>query len=100
MAVKYTTTSPYFSTPLDNGELGFMRNRPIPKLPDDAEVTISTVYHLRPDLLAHDLYKDSRLWWVFASRNPNTLINPLLDFSNGTKIFVPKLSTLREVLGV
>jgi hypothetical protein len=76
-----------------------MINRPIPGDPTDVFWKITTVYNLRPDLLASDLYNDSRLWWVFAQRNPNTLKDPLFDFTTGTGIFIPKLSTIKTALG-
>lgn len=95
----YRATSSYSDTPLTGNTLDVMVNRPIPKLADDVVLTINQTYNMRPDLLAYDLYGDSDLWWVFAQRNPNVLINPLLDFKVGTTIFLPKLSTLRTVLG-
>jgi hypothetical protein len=52
------------------------------------------------DLLAFDLYSDSRLWWVFAQRNPNSLPDPFFDFVVGVGIYIPKLSTLTQVLGI
>jgi hypothetical protein len=45
------------------------------------------------------MYNDPRLWWVFAQRNPNRLKDPLFDFKAGLGIYVPKLETLRQVLG-
>jgi len=39
------------------------------------------------------------LWWVFAQRNPNTLVDPLFDFKEGTSIRIPTLDTLRDALG-
>ena len=57
-------------------------------------------YDLRPDLFAADLYGDAHLWWVFAARNPNTLYDPLWDFTAGTPIYLPKKSTLQVALGV
>jgi hypothetical protein len=95
----YPSVSPYSQSEISNGYLNVMVDRPIPSLEDDAVVKINLTYHLRPDLLAHDLYGDSRLWWVFAQRNPNTLINPLLDFREGIEIWVPKLDTLKIALG-
>lgn len=77
-----------------------MINRPIPKQSDDILWEITTAYNQRPDMLAYDMYGDSRLWWVFASRNPNTLKDPLFDFVTGVKIYLPKLTTLQEALGI
>jgi hypothetical protein len=77
-----------------------MVNRPIPKLVDDQYFTINATYQYRPDLLAHDLYDNSGLWWVFYQRNPNTLTAPPLDFKSGTQIYLPKITTLKSALGL
>jgi len=95
----YSSTSPYFNTPVNRFYLGLMVNRNIPKLADDIQFVITETYNLRPDLLAFDLYGESGLWWVFAQRNPNTIVDPLYDFTTGTKIYLPKQNTLKEALG-
>jgi hypothetical protein len=77
-----------------------MTDRPISKRPDDKVFEITSTYHLRPDLLAYDLYNDSNLWWVFAKRNPNTLKDPLFDFKLGTRIALPTLDTIKQDLGL
>ena len=97
----YGRTSPYYNTDVfQRTFLDIMVNRPIPKVDSDVYWEILKVYEYRPDLLAYDLYNDSRLWWVFAARNPNTLQDPLFDFVPGVKIFLPKLTTLQQVLGI
>lgn len=98
----YPATSPYYDTEVVNGKfLDVMIYRPIPRLPSDVLMTITKVYEYRPDLLAYDLYSDSRLWWVFAARNPNRLgEDPYFDFVTGVNIYVPKLDTLKTVLGI
>ena len=100
--VPYPRTSPYNETKLvDRKFLDVMTHRPIPKKSDDVLVTISTAYENRPDLMAFDLYGDAKLWWVFAARNPNKLgADPYFNFTAGTEIFVPKLSTLQTALGI
>jgi len=95
----YNATSPYFTTGYSQFFLDTMVNRPIPSQSDDLPFTINQTYQYRPDLLAFDLYDNSGLWWVFYQRNPNTLTKPPLDFVIDTFIYVPKLSTLRSVLG-
>lgn len=77
-----------------------MINRPIPSLPSDVYWEITTVYNLRPDLLAYDIYGDSKLWWVFASRNPNRLKDPLFDFVTGVGIYLPTSDALQQALGL
>lgn len=97
----YPSTSPYYITDITNQKyLDFMDNRAIPMVPSDIYWEITTVYEYRPDLLAYDLYADSRLWWVFASRNPNRLKDPMFDFVAGVGIYLPKLDTLKNVLGL
>ena len=97
----YPQTSPYYTTQVVNKQyLDIMSNRPISGDPTDIYWQINATYNLRPDMLAHDLYNDSRLWWVFAQRNPNTLKDPLFDFVSGTSIYIPKLSVLKTSLGI
>jgi hypothetical protein len=96
----YTASSPYFKTKKFGKFLDVMVNRPITKLLDDVLYEIDSVYEYRPDLLSQDLYGTGTLWWVFAQRNPNVLVDPLLDFTAGTKIYIPKLDTLKQDLGV
>lgn len=99
MSTSYESTSPYFATNYTQFYLDVMVNRPIPKYSDDLQFEITETYQYRPDLLALDLYQTSTLWWVFYQRNPNTLQAPPLDFKTGTKIYLPKISTLQQALG-
>jgi hypothetical protein len=98
----YPATSPYYDTGVVNAKfLDFMVNRLIPRQPSDVYFTIPIVYQYRPDLLAFDLYSDPRLYWVFAARNPNALgYDPYFDFKAGIQIYIPKLDTLKQVLGI
>jgi len=95
----YNATSPYYTTGYSQFFLDTMVNRSIPSQSDDLPFTINQTYQYRPDLLAFDLYDNGGLWWVFYQRNPNTLTKPPLDFKMNTFIYVPKMSTLRSVLG-
>jgi len=95
----YESTSPYFTTEYSQFFLDVMNNRPIPKENDDRLFKINVTYQYRPDLLAFDLYDTPKLWLVFYQRNPNTLTAPPLDFAAGTTIYLPKITTLRSVLG-
>lgn len=99
MAAIYTSTSPYYLTGYNQFYLDVMVNRPIPKESDDKLWVITQTYEYRPDLLAFDLYGDAALWWVFYQRNPNTLAAPPLDFKATTRIYIPKITTLRSTLG-
>ena len=99
MTASYNQTSPYYTTRYSQYFLDVMVNRPIPKLVDDQYFTINATYQYRPDLLAHDLYDNGNLWWVFYQRNPNALMAPPLDFKAGTTIYLPSITTLRNTLG-
>jgi hypothetical protein len=97
----YSQTSPYFNSDIVNEIfLDVMINRPIPSDPTDVYWEITSIYNLRPDLLASDLYNDSRLWWVFAQRNPNKLKDPLFDFVQGVFIYIPKQDVIVASLGL
>ena len=95
----YSSDSPYYETGITQFYLDVMVDRPIPKETDDNLFQITQVYQYRPDLLAFDLYDDAGLWWVFYQRNPNTLIAPPWDFAVGVEIYIPKITTIRNVLG-
>ena len=95
----YNQTSPYYDTGYSQFFLDSMVNRPIPKLVDDQYFMINATYQYRPDRFALDLYDNGALWWVFYQRNPNTLAAPPLDFTSGTQIYLPKITTLQSVLG-
>ena len=97
----YPATSPYNATGIVNNKfLDIMVNRTIPMQPSDIYWEITEVYQYRPDMLAYDLYSDSRLWWVFAQRNPNRLKDPYFDFVAGVGIYIPKLELLKQTLGL
>ena len=97
----YPLSSPYYNSTIVNSQfLDVMINRPVPINPTDVYWTITATYEYRPDLLAYDLYQDSRLWWVFAQRNPNKLKDPLFDFVSGAGIYIPNLITLKQALGI
>ena len=94
----YQLDSPYYLTRSTNRALGIMKKRSFPFEDDDLDYQIEQIYHNRPDLLAHDLYNNANFWWVFAVRNPDTLIDPVFDFIAGVTITVPKITTLRKSL--
>lgn len=98
----YTATSPYYDTNVvDSKFLDVMTYRGVPQNPSDVYYEITSVYEFRPDLLAYDLYNDSRLWWVFAARNPNRLgPDPYFNFVAGLGIYIPTIDTLRTTLGI
>lgn len=99
-SVQYKSNSPWKNTPVFQGKfLDVMVFRDIPKSADDILYSISKTYEYRPDRLAYDLYGDASLWWVFAMRNKNSLIDPVWDFKTGNNIYLPKKATLQAALG-
>lgn len=96
----YDNTSPYSNTSQAKGYLDIMTWRTVPAEADDIFFTVTAGYKHRPDLLAFDLYNDARLWWVFASRNPSILKDPVFDLEPGVKIYLPKMSAMKQTLGI
>ena len=103
MPVIYKKTSPYFNTRQRNifiEYLDFYVNRPVSSDSTDDLIAIPASAHLRPDLLSAELYGTPDLWWTFAVRNPNKIIDPIYDFITGKEIFVPtRERMLTTILG-
>jgi len=77
--------------------LGMTTLPKIPRTVDDELYEIGHAYDERPDLLAHKLYGNSRLWWVFSLRNPDVLKDPIRDFTAGKQIILPPKSALTRL---
>ena len=97
---QYSKTSPYHTTRQGQETLGFLSKRLFAFESDDIVYEIDSFYERRPDLLAHDLYDSSKLWWVFMHRNMDTITDPIFAFAEGVQIRIPKKSTLSQFLGV
>jgi hypothetical protein len=97
---RYSNSSPWALTPQNNLFLELLEIRSVPAEADDFRYTIENQYRHRPDLLAYDLYGDSKLWWVFVQRNMSVIKDPIYDFEPGVTIFLPKKSNLEKFLGV
>ena len=98
MAGIHKTTSPYLNTPIKDFYLGVMAKRSIPASSNDELVTIEAKYNERPDLFANDYFGSPRLWWVLATRNMDTLVDPIADFKTGVQIFVPNPETIQDIV--
>lgn len=96
----YNKASPYYTTSQENNYLDIINFRDIPSQNDDILFEITKKYEYRPDLLAFDLYNDVNLWWVFAVRNKNKIKDPVFDIVAGKKIYLPKITTIKQVLGI
>lgn len=100
MAINYSAASPYSKTSLTNGYLDVINFRDITPVVNDNLYQVPSKYEHRPDLLAYELYGDSKLWWVFAVRNKSILKDPIYDLVSGVYIHLPQLSTLKKDLGI
>ena len=96
----YNNASPWAHTRQNSLYLELLEIRPVPAEPDDYKYVIENQYRHRPDLLAYDLYGNTKLWWVFIQRNMNVIKDPIYDFEPGTVIYLPKRSNLEKFLGV
>ena len=97
----YKKSSPWSSTTTVNNQyMDILTIRPVPAEGDDILYEIEEQYTHRPDLLAYDLYNDKDLWWVFAQRNMDVLIDPVYDLIPGTQIYIPQGPQLRSLLGI
>ena len=84
--VNYSHVSPYYTTEQNAFFLLYFNYREIPSDNTDIIYTLDSKYHHRPDLFAYDVYGDSRLWWVFANMNMDTIKDPIWDFKAGVTI--------------
>ena len=98
MAKINKTSSPYYTTPLKDFYLDLWKKRNIPAQADDQLITIEAKYEGRPDLLANDLYGSPRLWWVFAVRNMDLLVDPIGDLKTGIQIFAPTKDRITDII--
>ena len=95
------SSSPYALTGLTkSGTLKILDIRPVPAYADDPLYTIEPQYTNRPDLLAHDMYGDNRLWWIFAQRNLDVIEDPIYDMVPGIQIYLPDPERVKEILGI
>jgi len=94
----YNQTSPYANTPTTRFYLGLYVDRPVPEHRDDRLITVPDKYEHRPDLLAYNLYGDTRLWWIFYRRNLDAIKDPIFGFTAGLQIIVPSKDHVTKVV--
>jgi hypothetical protein len=98
--ISYSSNSPYSRTALfDNKFLDILEYKPLPSEADDIYKQITATYHRRPDLMSYDLYGRVDFWYVFMLRNRDLIQDPIWDFTEDKKIYIPKLSTILSALG-
>lgn len=70
----------------------FLDINKLPVFPEsvtDEEFVITAEFDQRPDLLAYKIYGSTRLFWVFALRNLDIILDPIHDFQTGVTIMLP-----------
>lgn len=92
---EYARNSPWFKTTINDSYLEMLTYRPITQNSADTVYVIENQYKHRPDLLAYDLYGDTKLWWIFVHRNRNILKDPIFDFIPGVTIYLPNKTDLQ-----
>lgn len=56
--------------------------------PSESDIYVVTVMGDRLDLLAYDYYKDSNLWWIIASANPDSVLGSMFP-EPGIQLRIP-----------
>lgn len=89
MATNYKSSSVYRNTLINEKYLETYEPPIEVDLTATRKIEVESRYKHRPDLLAHDLYGDSDLWWVFALYNRNIIVDSIYDLVPGIHIRVP-----------
>jgi hypothetical protein len=90
-------SSPYYTTPIKDFYLDLWNAREIPVSANDYKMILESKYDKRPDTLAQDIYGSPRLWWVFAARNKDILVDPIEDFVAGLEIIIPSAQVVETL---
>lgn len=98
MTVRYRADSFIKNTDLVDGRFLDVNRLPTFRVSvTDETYVIESEFDQRPDLLAYAVYQNSHLWWVFALRNPDILLDPIRDFTTGTTITLPSEGTIKAL---
>lgn len=92
MSAEYRSDSVYRTTAIKNNRYLDVLESPIDDINNynTFPLVIKSKYQHRPDMLAYELYGNSKLWWVFAMFNQDKLNDPIMDFVGGLEIQVPE----------
>lgn len=97
MASKYSEYSPYAKVK-QTWYLDYNLPMNIPPADSDIDYVIPNQYDKQPWRLAHDLYGNERLLYIFALLNPDIIEDPLYDFTAGTTIRIPTVQRVQSYL--
>jgi len=95
--VEYQSNSHLAMTDQNNVYLDVYEPRTIPDTGDEFEYTLQFKHRYRPDLLSYELYKTSKLWWVFKVKNPDKIDHPIWDFKEGLVLTIPGKSAINAL---
>lgn len=98
--VNYNKYSPYHNTPQTSWYLSNWSPIDIGSDITDTLLELKPKYKYRPDLLAYDLYGTVNLWWVFMSRNPDVIVDPVFNMIPGVILYIPSSTRVSSILGV
>lgn len=94
----YKSHSPWSKTSVLYGTILDIQNkRVLYKDPLDPIVEITQEFNLRPDLFSFEHYGTAKYWWIFAQRNPDSIKDPINDFTTGKEIRVPKIKNIERM---
>lgn len=69
----------------------------IPSIPfSKKDIYIKTTSVMRLDVLAHQFYKDAKLWWIIA--NSNGISKGTLFVPNGTRLRIPPANNIQDLI--
>ena len=71
----------------------------VPSSSTDSKFLITQKYANRPDLLAHDKFGSSELWWVLVLSNLEQIKDPISDFKEGTIIRLIEPDRAKKLAG-
>jgi len=95
----YKENSPWSRTSIiEDTVLDVLKKRFIFKDPYDEEYIIPQQFDERPDLCSYELYGTSKYWWIFAQRNPDTILDPIRGFTTGTVIKIPSKDNISKMV--
>mgnify|MGYP003115369753 CR=1 FL=1 len=79
-----------------NGKISY-RSISYPEIPNHTnDVYITTTIGDRLDSLAHNFYKDQRLWWIIAAANRDIIRKDSYALKSGLRIRIP--ANIRPIL--
>lgn len=90
-------THRYKNTPIKEFYLDIWVPITIAENANDYAYVIPPRFDERPDLLSYELFGTPNLWWIFAIRNMDELVDPIGDFKSGLEITIPAKNSFEDL---